>query len=198
MDRRIATAVAVLLLLAICSGSALAAPADTKHIGLVIGFPDGTEHTEVVTVPVSATTFDVLKAAKIDLVSAISDFGPAVCGINKVGCTADNCFCDKNHFWAYYHLDPATNTWQASAQGVGAHVPANAAVEGLVWSAMDANFNPTDQPKVHTFQELSGAASQGLPKTGSDLLTLVLTAGLSLVALGLAARAVSSRRSRAG
>ena len=208
MVRRIsfvALAGMAILLLASLTGSALAAEEGTKQVGLVITFPDAmAEHVEVVTVPAAATMLDALKAAKIDLASADSDFGPAVCGINKVGCPADNCFCDAEHFWAYYHLDPASNKWQASAQGVGAYVPANGAVEGLTWSGMDASFMPTDQPKVHTFQELSGAAPprqqlgtpQSLPKTGYDLLSLVLVAGLSLTTVGIASRTIARRRSR--
>jgi hypothetical protein len=191
-------AVLGLLLLASLAGSALAAEEGTKQVGVVITFPDGTEHVEVVTVPAAATMIDALKAAKIDLARADSDFGPAVCGINKVGCPADNCFCDAEHFWAYYHLDPASNKWQASAQGVGAYVPANGAVEGLTWSGMDASFMPTDQPKVYTFQELTGAAPQSLPKTGHDLLPLVLMAGLTLTTVGLARRTIARRRSGAG
>jgi hypothetical protein len=198
MVQRVVFVAVVVLLLASFSGSALAAEGGTKQVGLVITFPDGTEVTEVVTAPVSATAFDVIKAAKVELASANTDFGPAVCGINKVGCPADNCFCDKDHFWAYYHLDPATNKWQASAQGVGAYVPASGAVEGLIWSGMDASFMPTDQPEVHTFQELSGAAPQALPKTGWGLMPLALAAlatGLSLAAAGVAGRTVSRRRS---
>ena len=162
----------------------------------MITFPDGAEHLEIVTVPAGATAFDALKAAKIDLASTDSDFGPAVCGINKVGCPADNCFCDKERFWAYYHLDPASNQWQAASQGVGAFVPAGGAVEGLIWSGMDASFMPTDQPNVHTFRELSGAAPQSLPKTGRDLWLLVLAAGLALTAAGFASRTIARRRLR--
>ncbi len=185
----------VIVLVASSAGGALAAEEGTKQVGLVITFPDGTEHLEVMTVPAAATTFDALNAAKIDLASTDSAFGPAVCGINKVGCPVDNCCCDQEHFWAYYHLDPTSNKWQASAHGVGAYVPATGAVEGLIWSGMDANFAPTDQPAVHTFQELSGAAPQSLPQTGGALLPLVLAAALSLTAVGLAGRTALLRRS---
>jgi hypothetical protein len=190
--------VLVVLLLAPLAGGALAAEEGGSQIGLVITFPDGTEHLEVVTVPAGATMFDALKAANIDLASTESDFGPAVCGVNKVGCPSDNCFCEADHFWAYYHLDPTAKAWQASDQGVGAFVPADGAVEGLVWSGMDADFLPTDQPKVHTFQELSGAAPQSLPATGSGMLTLALAAGLGLVVAGLSGHAVLGRHSREG
>jgi hypothetical protein len=191
----IALTVVAVLLLASFAGSVLAAEEGTKQVGLVIAFPDGTEDLEVVTVPAAATMFDALKAAKIDLASTESDFGPAVCGVNKVGCPADNCFCDAEHFWAYYHLDPAGKAWQASAQGVGAYVPLNGAVEGLSWSGMDASFLPTDPPKVHTFRELSGTAPQSLPATGFGVLPLALAAGLSLVVIGLSGRVGFSRHS---
>jgi hypothetical protein len=197
MVRRIsfvALAGLVIVLVASSAGGALAAEEGTKQVGLVITFPDGTEHLEVMTVPAAATMFDALEAAEIDLVSADTDFGRAVCGINEVGCPADNCFCDAEHFWAYYHLDPASKVWQASVQGVGAYVPADGAVEGLTWSGIDAGFMPTDQPEVHTFQELSSAEPQSLPRTGRDLWSLVIAAGLALVATGMAGQAVSSRR----
>jgi hypothetical protein len=197
MVRRIsfvALAGLVIVLVASSAGGALAAEEGTKQVGLVITFPDGTEHLEVMTVPAAATMFDALEAAEIDLVSADTDFGRAVCGINEVGCPADNCFCDAEHFWAYYHLDPASKVWQASVQGVGAYVPADGAVEGLTWSGIDAGFMPTDQPEVHTFQELSSTEPQSLPRTGRDLWSLVIAAGLALVATGMAGQAVSSRR----
>ena len=46
-------------------------PWPTKQVGLVIGLPNGQEHLEIVTVPMTATTFDVLQAAKIVLLSQI-------------------------------------------------------------------------------------------------------------------------------
>jgi hypothetical protein len=199
MDRHILKVVLVslvVLLLASFAGSALAADSGTKQVGLVITFSDGTEHLEVVTVPTDATTFDALKAAKIELASADSGFGPAVCGINQIGCPAENCFCDATKFWAYYHLEPDGQTWQASAQGVDAYVPADGAVEGLVWSGMDASYQPTDQPGLHTFQELSGASPQSLPMTGAGNLPLALAAGLALIVAGLCTRALSGKPSR--
>jgi hypothetical protein len=194
MIRRVFFAGLAVVLLASLSGSALAAEGGTKQVGLVVTFPDGTEYTEVVTVPASATMIEAIQAAKLELASADTDFGPAVCGINKVGCPSENCFCDKDHFWAYYHLDPAATKWQASAQGVGAFVPANGAVEGMVWSGMDASYQPTDQPKIHTFQQLAGGAPQGLPVTGSGLPPLALAVGMLLAAAGLAGRTTFGRR----
>lgn len=194
LGRSVVVGLVAVLLLGLLGGTALAADDGTKQVGLVIAFPDGTEHREVVTVPANASTFDVLKAARIDLASQVTDFGPAICGINKVGCPATNCFCDSANFWAYYHLDPATNTWQASLQGAGAYIPAAGSVEGFVWSGMDANFQPTAQPKVYTFQELSTGSPATLPTTGRMLLSVWLGLGLALIVAGLLARVACDRR----
>ena len=146
----------VLVLCTLFAGTALAQAPTTKQVGLVIAFPDGTEHLEIVTVPTAATTFDVLQKAKITLASADSGFGPAVCGINNFGCPATNCFCDATHYWAYYDLDAATSKWVASALGVGSVVPANGAVVGFAWSGFDESYNPTVQPPVYTFAQIVG------------------------------------------
>src|SRR5512142_754453 len=115
-----------LVLLATLAGTALAA--DTKQVGLVIAFPDGTKYADIITVPADASTFDVLKAAKVQLVSKVDQFGPAVCSINNTGCPAANCFCDSKHFWAFYQLDAKTGKWAASQEGVGTVKPANGSV----------------------------------------------------------------------
>lgn len=155
MSRRLVVVLFLALALATVLGPAvLAADATTKQIGLVIAFPDGKTHLEIVTVPVAATTFDVLATATIDLVSQDTAYGPALCRIDKVGCPATDCFCDAEHFWAYYHVEPATNLWVSAAEGVGSHVPANGAVEGFAWSGFDANFMPTVQPPIYTFGEI--------------------------------------------
>ena len=99
----------VLVLCTLFAGTALAQAPTTKQVGLVIAFPDGTEHLEIVTVPTAATTFAVLQKAKITLASDDGGFGPGVCGINSVGCPATNCFCDAAHYWAYFNLDGATS-----------------------------------------------------------------------------------------
>lgn len=193
MNKRIVFAVLMaLVLLAALSGIALAAQEGTKQVGLVIAFPDKTEYAAVVTVPMTATTFDVLEAANVTLISQSTSFGPAVCSIKGVGCPANNCFCDAKRFWAYYHL--TDGAWVAAAEGVGAFVPADGAVEGFAWSEFDASFNPTVKPSVYTFAQLIAAPQPaGLPQTGGMLLPVVAGAGGLLLAGALM---VASRRVR--
>ncbi len=168
------TLAAILLALVLCaavSAAALASPLDqaagTKQVGLVIAFPDGSKYTGIVTVPADATTFDALQKANIQLVSVTQQFGPAICSINNTGCPATNCFCDKQHVWAFYHLDAANKKWTAAQEGVGTAKPANGAVEGLIWSAVDANFNPTDQPPVVTFDQIKAHAPTPAAQAGA-------------------------------
>ncbi len=189
MFRRFSSVMWLILVFSLAlAGVVSAADAATKQVGLVIAFPDGTRHTEVVTVPVGATTFEVLQAAKIKLVSQTTGFGPAICAINNVGCPATNCFCNPKEFWAYYHL--TGDTWTMAQEGAGSYVPADGAVEGFVWSGMDANFNPTLQPPVVTFAQIVAAPELAtLPQTGGVAWPMIgLASGLALVLAGLATR----------
>lgn len=191
MKKRIVfVALMALALIGLLSGMALAAQGDTKQVGLVIAFPDKAEYTAIVTVPVTATTFDVLQAANVELLSQSTSFGPAVCSIKGVGCPADNCFCDAKRFWAYFHL--VDGAWVSAAEGAGSFVPADGAVEGFAWSESDADFNPLLKPTVLTFAQIAaGPVPVSLPKTGAPLLP-VAAGGLLLAGALIAA----SRRAR--
>lgn len=176
-------------LTALLSGGAFAADPTLKQVGLVIAFPDGAKHIEIVTVPDSATTFDVLSAAKITLASQSTAYGPAVCSINAHGCPAADCFCDMSHYWAYYHLDTSSGKWAIAEEGAGSYVPADGAVEGLAWSGFDATYKPVVQPPVYTFgQIVNETASQpvAIPEPGT----------LMLFSTGLVGVAAYLRRSK--
>ncbi len=162
--------VLIVLALVLTTGAAFAQGGATKQIGLVVTFQDGTSHTEIVTVRVSATALDVLRAANLTVLTSETQFGPALCKINTTGCPVDNCFCDAEHFWAYYHL--TGGAWIGAMESVGAFVPADRAVEGFAWSGFDAQFNPNVQPPVYTFEQLLAAQTQpvGIPEPTTLLL----------------------------
>lgn len=177
----------VLVLLTLSAGGAFAQGGATKQVGIVVAFPDGSTHTQVVTVPVEAKSLDALRAARVTLATSDGSFGTSLCKINATGCPADDCFCDPEHFWAYYHL--VNGAWVSAAEGVGSYVPANGAVEGFAWSGFDAQFNPTVKPPVYTFEQL--LAAQNPPVAVPEPGTLLLLSG------GVAALAGYARRLRA-
>ena len=177
----------VVVLLALTATAAFAQSGGTKQVGLVVSFPDGTVHTEVVTVPTTATAIDALRAAKLTIATAEGAYGTSLCRINATGCPADNCFCDAQHFWAYYHLNGTA--WVSAAEGAGTYVPADRSVEGFAWSGFDAQYNPTDKPPVYTFDQLLAAQTQPVPIP--EPATLLMLGG------GIAAVAGYARRLRA-
>ncbi len=176
-------AIALLLLFAFT----VIADGETKEVALVITYSTGATHTEIVTVPADATTAEVLENADIPVGIADYGFGPAVCNINADGCPTDDCFCDAAHFWAYYHL--AGDAWQSAAGGVGDYTPGDRSVEGLAWSGFDANFNPTVQPPVMTFEEVE--EENGGPPQPAEIPE---PATLLLVGSGIAGLAAYARR----
>ncbi len=182
MSRRLTLVALVVLVLAAVVAPVQAQDATTKQVGVVIAFPDGTQHTEIVTVPAAATTFEVLQAANIELASQETTFGPAVCSINGTGCPADNCFCNEKEFWAYFHL--AGGEWASAVEGVGAYVPADGAVEGFAWSGSDAEFNPTVKPAVVAFDQITSSAAVAATGAGLSTQTIVLlVAVIALIAV---------------
>jgi hypothetical protein len=174
----------VIFLLTTTATAALAQTGGTKQVGLVVSFPDGTVHTEIVTVPATATAIDALRAAKLTIATAEGAFGTSLCKINATGCPVENCFCDAQHYWAYYHLDGTA--WVSAPEGAGSFVPADRAVEGFAWSGFDAQYNPTDKPPVYTFDQLLAAQTQPVPIP--EPATLLMLGGGIAAVVGYARR----------
>ena len=177
MNRRtVIAAVLALIMLALLAASVAADTPATIKVGLVVAFPDGSVHTEIVKAPSTATTFDILLAANLKVVSESTQYGPAICSINNTGCPVTNCFCDAAHYWAYFHRDDATGKWVVAQEGAGSFVPADHAVEGFAWSGVDANYNPTTQPPARTYQQIVDETSPK-PVAVPEPATIMLFAG---------------------
>jgi hypothetical protein len=166
MEKRVVRIGMVILLVALLAGlfaTAGVAQGSTKQVGLVVRFSNGSEHLQIVTVPTDASAFQALLASSLSVASSDSGFGPAICGLNNDGCPADNCFCDPNHFWAFWTLNAAGTDWDASMVGVSAQTPADKSVIGFAWSGFDANWNPTVKPTPHTFADLQRLVATPTP-----------------------------------
>jgi hypothetical protein len=82
-----------------------------------------------------------LALSGLDVVTTATNFGPAVCSIEGVGCPATNCFCDANRFWAYSYWDGSE--WQSYPVGAGSSVISETgAIEGWRWGEFGAPQTP--------------------------------------------------------
>ncbi|RUA15609.1 MAG: hypothetical protein DSY55_05945 [Clostridia bacterium] len=171
----------ILALLLLVSSTTVFAGGGEKEVGLVVQLPDHTI-TKIVTVPADATAADVLVASGLDVGMADTDWGKAVCSIEGIGSPNDDCFADKDHAWAYFHLE--NGEWKASEVGVSGFKPEDKSVEGFAWSEFDDNYAPTVIPPVKTFDEIQAASQTGLAKLFSQPLFLLLLLLVLVLALG--------------
>ena len=180
------------LMLVLALAVTASAQGSTKRVALVIQFPDHS-YTEIVTVPETATTADVLKEAVIPVGIAQLPFGPGLCNIDGVGNPVDDCFADPTHYWAYFHLNGSQ--WENAQTGIGGYVPGDEAVEGFAWSGFDENFNPTVKPPVKTFSQIEAELTPPPPPNEVPEPATILLLGGGLTALTAYARKRRAARS---
>jgi hypothetical protein len=199
-------AVGVLFLLA-----ALASPWVTlagaqegdSRAALVIRYEDGSVETKCVAFSSPAITGEEL--LQRSGLTVIMDYnaltGGAVCSINSLGCSVQDCFCRCQgadcQYWAYYHW--ADGGWQYSQMGASGYQVKNGSLEG--WSWGPGNFSSGTEPPAIKFEEIckqvpstTPAASPG-PAGPTSWLGYAgfAVAAVALLGTGLV---VSRRRSR--
>jgi hypothetical protein len=157
------------------------------HAGLVVRFSDGQVYTECVAFRGdSISGADLLQLAHIEVVTAASPMGTAVCKIQNEGCNypSESCFCKcqggaECSYWAYYHL--IGGKWVYSKVGAGKYQVHDGDVEGWAWGSGTMGSSQV-QPPLTSFSEVcpgySAKSSEGntsvFQSTYARLLLLVI------------------------
>lgn len=170
------------LALALMSTALLAAarPAQAQgqgHAGLVVLLGDDRLETRCVAVDASnATGYKMLEQSGLDLAVDAQGMGVAVCGIEGVGCPANDCFCackggDECNYWSYWTYE--NDTWRYSQNGAGREQVVAGEVQG--WSWGPGAVNSAEAPPIVPFDAIctaeiiqSAAATPTLPASTID------------------------------
>lgn len=131
-----------LLLLALAPQPAVAQ--EDKQGAVIVQFDAAAEVVRPFTFTASLSGLEALALSGLDVVTASTTFGPAVCSIEGVGCPAEDCFCNPTSFWAYSYWDGAA--WQSYPVGASSSVISQTgAVEGWRWGPFGAAQSPATE-----------------------------------------------------
>lgn len=141
---------------------------DTEHVARMVTFTE----------PISGLR--ALQWSGLEVITTETNFGPAVCSIEGIGCPVENCFCDANRFWAYSYWDGSA--WQGYPVGAGSSIISRTgAVEGWRWGEFGA-------PQIPATQTMAALAAQQWLQAGQSITdggyTSVGTSVESMLAIG--------------
>jgi hypothetical protein len=109
------------------------------------------------------TGLDALQRAGLGaVVRSFSGQGGAVCGLNGVGCPADDsCLtCQAPNYWAYHRAGPGAGGFAFSSTGAGSTQVTDGSVEGWRWGTGAA-------PAFRTVDQVCGAPPAPAPSPGT-------------------------------
>ncbi len=110
-----------------------------NHADVVIDYGDGRLVVRRVTfVSPTITSLQALQLTGSDAAIADFDFGAAVCGIGRVGCSVGDCFCDANQFWGLLRRSPQDGQWTASQVGAADSVVNPGDVDAWHWGPFES------------------------------------------------------------
>lgn len=118
-----------------------------------------------------------LERTGLDITIAETDFGPAICAIEGVGCPVDDCFCGGDTFWGYNYW--ADGAWQSHDMGASSTVLGESgAIEGWRWGEWGAAAVPAPQAQaaldgltwLHARQVITDGSYSGAVNSGLDVL----------------------------
>jgi hypothetical protein len=132
----LAFAMMALLLVAPALAQDETPPASDPNIWLIVETGGGQSLVRPLTVTLPISGLAALQSSGLDVTVAETDFGPAVCAIQGVGCPAEDCFCNANEFWNYSYWDGAV--WVSYPVGAASSViTQTGALEGWRWGSFE-------------------------------------------------------------
>lgn len=173
-------------LLVLVPGIATSAMPDQEanHADVVVQLgDDNTVSRRITFTTASISGIEALTRTDLDVVTADTDFGVAVCSIEGTGCPADDCFCDPSAFWNYVDWDEGA--WQSYDVGAADSVVINGDVEGWAWGAFVSTPPSVSQAWLAAQAGLQWLRPQQLPdgsypgfggNTGATLDTILAVA----------------------
>ncbi len=111
-----------------------------KSADVIVQFDDSDAVIRSIEFNDEISGLDALVLSGLDVVTTTTDFGPAVCSIEGVGCPADDCFCQSN-YWGYNYWDD--DAWMSYPVGASSSVISQtASVEGWRWGEFGDVMSP--------------------------------------------------------
>lgn len=142
----------VALMLGIVTVSAApVAPSSTAHGDVIVQFSDHDLVARAITFTAPISGLRALELSGLEVITASTAYGPAVCSIGGVGCPATNCFCGGSSFWGYKSWDGSA--WQDYMVGPADSSLNDGAVEGWRWGEWGSPTWPA-QPVTAALQAL--------------------------------------------
>lgn len=177
---------AIVLLFALLATLLLITPAyaqsdeGEENTATIVVQDDGGAVVRVITFTEAITGLAALEATGLGIELTETQFGPAVCSIERTGCPSDDCFCNPDEFWGYNFSDGTTwHSWPVGASS--AVLTQTNAIDGWRWGVFEA---PMVSPQVvQIIPALDWLLMQQSPRTGG----YVSAAGSVEMALALGA-----------
>lgn len=168
-------AVALLLLVVRPAAAQDDAPA-APSAWVIVESGDGGAWVRPITSTLPVSGLVALQATGLELAVAETDFGPAVCAIEGVGCPADDCFCNDAEFWNYSYWDGTA--WVGYPVGASSSViTQTGAAEGWRWGSFEGAQSVTPAEAAGAQAALNWLASQqedgGYGSMGSAVETML-------------------------
>jgi hypothetical protein len=155
----------LLALLALPWAGTVSAQDGPNRAALIVRYEDGSVETKCIAFSEPAISGEeLLQRSGLTVVIDYNALtGGAVCSINGLGCSIQDCFCRCQgtdcQYWAYYHW--ADGAWQYSQLGASGYQVKNGALEG--WSWGPGNFSSGTEPPPARFDEICAEGSVTVP-----------------------------------